>query len=292
MRYLLLILLAVATLFPSTARAYDVLVLMSRRVPVLEEVLKGFQGDRRFSSRVVVLSDYTQVDVPRIVREESPRLILTVGDGALAAARAVRSTPVLSVMALTLEITGVRQPNLTGISMFVPPKQFIPLFKEMKAHRVGVVHDPTKCGRYLQQASQEARRAGIELVVRDVASSQETQAQLASLKGKVDALWMWPDTTAVTRNTVDAYANFSLEEQVPLVSFSGEYLKFGAAAAQVIDYPELGRQANELARKILNGAVTDEQSVVPPHHVTLKTNSTVIKRFGFSEGRLSQSGTE
>ena len=70
--------LVMATLLPVLAQAYDVLVLQSRRDPAYEEVLKGFNNVLKVSKRVIVLSDYAEVDVVRIVREDQPSLILTL----------------------------------------------------------------------------------------------------------------------------------------------------------------------------------------------------------------------
>ena len=276
---ILRIILALAILLPTRTMAYDVLVLMSRDNPAMGETLKGFQSKKRFSQRVIVMSDYAEVDLARIVREEHPRLILVMGDRALAAARTIKNTPLLAIMALSFDRSGPRQANLTGISMLVQPKQYMLLFKAMKVRRVGVVYDPARNDRYLEQARQEARRAGIELVTREVHTSQETPAQISSLKGKVDLLWMCPDLTAVTRTTVEAYANFSLGEDLPLVSFSEDYLKRGAAAAKVVEYKGLGVQAAELAQKIFDGATPGDLPVAWPQTVPLKTNAAILGHF-------------
>lgn len=55
------------------------LVIQSRRDVGYEEVLKGFRAERTASQRVIVLSDYAEVDIVRIVREDHPKLILAVG---------------------------------------------------------------------------------------------------------------------------------------------------------------------------------------------------------------------
>ena len=118
MRRLLLLILALATLLPSLAQAYDVLVLQSRRDPAYEEVLKGFRAAATASQRMIVLSDYAEVDVVRIVREDRPELMLAVGDTALTAARKIQQTPVIAVMSLGIHNQKASQTNLTGIGMF------------------------------------------------------------------------------------------------------------------------------------------------------------------------------
>ncbi|HIJ87597.1 MAG TPA: ABC transporter substrate-binding protein [Desulfuromonadales bacterium] len=279
MRRLVLLIVALATLLPSLAQAYDVLILQSRRDPAYEEVLSGFRSGQSVSQRVVVLADYAEVDVVRIVREDRPRMILAVGDAAVTASRTVRNLPVVSVLALGIHNKKHATSNLTGISMFAHPEQYVSLFKSMKIRRVGVVGDAEKSGWYQRLASKTAREAGIELVTREISAPHETVAQLETLAGKVDALWMLPDTTAVTRETSEAYFRFGQQNSVPVISFAPSYLGLGAAAVLEIDRVAMGRQAFALAAKLLN-----ERSTIPPVElskvVTVRTNPVVLQRMG------------
>jgi putative tryptophan/tyrosine transport system substrate-binding protein len=282
LRILAAFIFSLALLLPPVADAYDVLVLQSRRDPAFEEALSGFRSSRTFSERVVVLSDYADVDVTRIVREDQPALVLALGDGALEAARKLRQTPVVALISLGIRSQRASHPNLTGIDMFAPPERYLSLFQGMKRHRVGLIHHPAKCGWYVQQARQAAQRMGIELVVREVSIPRDTLSQLASLAGKVDALWMLPDATAVTRETAEAYFRFSQEQNVPVVSFASAYLGLGAAAVLEIDRTELGRQAGDMTSAILKGTEAGNIPLAYPRRVQLKTNPSVLKHLGIA----------
>lgn len=280
MRRFILLIVALATLLPSLAQAYDVLILQSRRDPAYDEVLKGFGFEKKTSLRMLVLADYADVDVVRIVREDRPRLILALGDTALKAARKIRNTPVVAVMALGIDSSSAVQRNLSGISMFAAPGRYIDMFSQMKAGRVGVLHNPARSGWYLRKARQAAAQAGIELVVREVSSPRDTVKQLATLSGKIDALWMLPDTVAVTRETTEAYFRFGQENSVPVVSFAGSYIGLGAAAAMDINRLELGRQADRLTAAILDGENAGE--TVFPQKTSIRVNPIVLKRLGLT----------
>jgi len=207
-----------------------------------------------------------------------------VGDAALKVARKVQNTPVLAVMTLGIPDQKSSQSNLSGISMFASPEHYVGMFQNMKTRRVGVIHNPSRSGWYLKQARQVADRAGIELVVREVATSRETPERLSSLAGKVDALWMLPDMTAVTRETTEAYFRFGQQNSVPVISFSGNYIGLGAAAALEIDRYALGRQADSLAVAILSGQRIERQ-VVFPAKTELKKNNSVLQRLNVEPGR-------
>ena len=282
MRRLILLILALAILLPSLAQAYDVLVLLSRREPAYDEVLKGFRFEQKTSLRLLVLADYAEIDIVRIVREDHPRLILAVGDAALTATRKVQNTPVVALMALGIHNRKPAQPNLTGIGMYAPPERYITIFQSMKKQRVGIIYNPAKSGWYLRLARQAAKEAGIELVTREVSKPRETIEQLSTLAGKVDALWMLPDSTAVTRETTEAYFHFGQQHAVPVVSFAANYLGLGAATVLEIDRLELGRQADDMVAALIKGHRIESMPLRFPNGITVKTNSSVLRHLGFS----------
>jgi putative tryptophan/tyrosine transport system substrate-binding protein len=263
------------------ATAAEVLVVQSVRSPQYDEALVGFRDSCPGETRTLVLSDYADAELARVVREEHPRLVLAVGDGALAATRRIRSTPVLAVMALGITSQTARPGNLTGVDLLVKPEQYLALFKKIKVRRVGVVYDPARTERYLQTARSAAKQLGLELVTREVHDPRQTLAQLNSLQGKVDALWVLPDSTAVTRESLEAYFLFSQGQSVPVVSFSAAHLKLGALLVLEIDRGDLGRQAGEMARQILQGEEPRELSVASPRRFTLKVNDAVAKRLNY-----------
>ncbi|GAC1465260.1 MAG: ABC transporter substrate binding protein [Desulfuromonadaceae bacterium] len=269
-----------ATLLPTLAQGYDVLVLQSRSDPAYEEVLKGFRFDKKPSLRMLVLSDYAEVDIVRIVREDHPKLILAVGDAALRTARKVQQTPVVAVMSLGIHDMKASHPNLTGIGMFAPPERYISMFQTMKTRRVGVIYNPARSGWYLRLARLAAENAGIELVTREVSAPRETAERLSTLAGKVDALWMLPDSTAVTRETTEAYFRFGQQQAVPVISFAANYLGLGAAAVLEIDWIAMGRQADAMVAALLRGKRIDSIPLGFPNGITVKTNPGVLRRLG------------
>ena len=72
MRRVMFLILALATLLPTMAQAYEILVLQSSRDAGYETVLKGFHSGANPSERIIVLSDYAELDIVRIVREDRP----------------------------------------------------------------------------------------------------------------------------------------------------------------------------------------------------------------------------
>ncbi|TWJ19872.1 ABC transporter substrate-binding protein [Geobacter argillaceus] len=260
------------------ALATDVLILQSSQSPAYMEALRGFRSAFTGSSNTIVIADYAEVDAVRLVKEERPRLVLAVGDTALAACRKVRQVPVVSLMSLSLTLAKVTNPNIGGVGVVAAPERYLSLFKAIGAGRVGVLYDPRRSGAYLKRAQQAARRLGIDLVTREVRNPKETVGRLEQLKGSVDALWMLPDTTAVTLENLDAYFRFSLEQQVPLITFASQYLGKGAFAALEADRLDQGSVVVEQIRRVLGR--DGEPWVADPRKLRLSTNASVASKLG------------
>ena len=276
MRRLLLAIMLCILWVPS-ALAYDVLVLLSRNDPGQEEALRGFRSAGHFSERRLVVADFQKIDLARIVREERPQAVLAIGTAALEATRSIGPTPVVGIMSFALQL-GSSNARAAGVGMLAHPGDFIRQFRRMGRRRVGVVYDPANSGWYLRQARQAAREAGVELVTREVTAPRDTIRQLFSLSGGVDALWMLPDVTVVTRETTEAWFRFAQGEKVPVVSFAAFHLGLGASLVVVPDRVGLGKQAGALVAALLKGG--SGSRVVYPERTEVMTNPSVLKRLG------------
>jgi putative tryptophan/tyrosine transport system substrate-binding protein len=274
MRVLRSLIIAALLLLPLPALAYDVLVLQSLHEKGYDEAVKGVRRECQGTVRTLVLSDYAEADLTRIIREEHPRLIIAVGDRALAFAEKQHSTPVLYMMALNPK---PRQ-RMSGVSMLLDPARYLSTFESLGTRRVGVIYDPARSGAYVRRAQAAARKTGIDLVTREVHAQKETPAMLESLRGKVDALWMLPDITAVSPVSTEAYFFFSQREGVPVVTFADIYLSMGGAVALGIDRYDIGKQLGEMAQSVLDGTAIENIASESPRRVVIKSNDGVLRR--------------
>ena len=262
-------------LLAGPALGYDVLLVQSSSNSAYTDILRGFRSACGKDSRLVVLSDFGSVDMVRIVREDKPRVIVAVGDEALASVKNVRNTPVVAVMTLGLRNSAPRS-NITGIDVFVEPGTFVDVLQSFKAKRVGIIYNSGKSGSYVGRAAAAARRAGIEVVLREVRKPEDTVFALKEMDN-VEALWMIPDPIAVVKETLTGYFDFSLQRRVPVISFTAAHLRLGAAAAIDIDRRGLGRQAGEMTMKILNGAAPSSLPVEQPESHSVRINPVVLQ---------------
>lgn len=277
MRPLILCILFVAFALPRPALAADLLILQSSRSPVYVEALRGLHATCRVSDQTLVLSDYAEVDVQRLVKEERPRLVVAIGDKALAACRKVREVPVVAMLSLAL--SQKPQPDhIGGITMLASPSRYLETFAQLGAKRIGVLYDPKLSGLYLKRAAAEAGDYGIALTAEPVRNSRDLQGKLEKLKGEVDLLWLLPDSTVVTTVNMEALLLFSMAQAIPTVTFTGQYLKSGAAAALEIDPYDTGVQAGELVMSLLRSGLSHKVPVLDPRKVRLQVNDSVLRK--------------
>ena len=281
MQFLKILVVTLLLLIHLPAFAYDVLVLQSMHEKGYDEAVKGFKRECRASTRRLVLTDYAEADITRITREEHPKLIVAVGDRALELAQKQRTTPVLYMMALNAR----PRKGVTGVGLLLDPSRYFSVFDALGTGKVGVIYDPARSGAYLKRAQSAASRNRIDLVLREVRSAKETPAMLQSLRGKVDAIWMLPDTTAVSPASTEAYFLFSQGERVPVVSFADVFLSMGGAVALTIDRHDIGRQLGEMAQEVLDGTDVDDLPAGFPRRVVTRTNDGVVRQLDLA-GRL------
>jgi putative ABC transport system substrate-binding protein len=253
----------------------------------MNQVARLVQNSCGTDHRTLVLTDYAEVDLARIVREERPAAVLALGDNAFSLARRLKRTPTIFSMALNVNEEGL-QNSVGGVSMMVTPARFVKLFASLKRQKVGVIYDKKHTGGYVKRARQQAERMGIELVALPVASPREIQASLAELRRRdIDALWLLPDTTVVTAETVDSFFIFAQNNHLPVVAFSAGYLSKGALATLEVTQPDVARQiCSRLSKVKADDGLP--AGVVDLENGKLAVNESVAAKLGISLTGLGQ----
>lgn len=286
MKYLLLAITAlIVTILPASAA--ELLIVQSRHLPVYDQAVRLLQNNCADTNETLVMSDYAEFDLGRIVREEQPRAVVAVGEQALKQARKLRRTPVVYLLALDVNENALGS-NIAGISMHVAPEQYLKLFAKLHRQRVGVVYDRQKSGDYLQRARQAAAATDTDLISVAVRSPREVPAALLKLKdAAVDGLWLIPDSTAVTSEVVDSYFLTAQQQKLPVVSFSRGYLNKGALAAIEASVPAIVAQSCAKIRQLRSNAADTEMTTSDISQGRLYVNDQVADRLQL---KLSESG--
>jgi putative ABC transport system substrate-binding protein len=99
-----------------------------------------------------------------------------------------------------------------------------------------------------------------------------------SLRGRVDAILIGPDTAANTAlASVSAAAKGA---KVPLYLVAGDAKTTGATATLGPDYPSIGRQTATVAAKVLQGASPAATAFTRPESLAPAVNAATAKALG------------
>jgi putative ABC transport system substrate-binding protein len=224
------------------------------------------------------------VNIVRTVREERPDLILAIGADALERVKRIRDVPILYLMVLNPEkITGVGK-NVSGVSMNFAPERYLGEMEKLNIPnlRVGILYDPAKNGPEMRRIQQTARAMGIEIAAKEVGNPKEVPGQLARMKGSFNVYWMLPDSTVVTPESVEFLLLFTQQNRIPVVTFARKYLEMGALFSLDIDSFDLGKQAGEMANKVLSRNDAAEPPKADARKALIRINHKVAKKLGIN----------
>ncbi len=144
------------------------------------------------------------------------------------------------------------------------------------------MYNSARTGDFIKKAKRVATGTGIKLIAKEIHRSKDFPALLKSLKGEIDAFWMLPDLTVVTPETVEFLFLFSIENRIPVITFSHKYLEMGALMSLDIDAHDIGKQAGEIAKKILSG--TDIKKIIKTdaRKIDVTINQKTAKKMGIT----------
>lgn len=264
--------------------AGDILVIQSLQIKPYNDALLGFRSVSKARTNKLVSSELGEQDIGGKVRKIKPELILAIGMDALVKVRGIRDVPIVYLMVLNPQALLRDNANVTGVSMNIAPERQLSLLRQILPHvkKIAIFFDPGKSGNYVAKAYNAAALMGIELLAKRVHSSREAAAAIDAMKGKADALWLLPDTTVINPATIDLLLLSTLENKIPVFTFSDKYVEKGALMSLEVDAEDAGRQAGEMANRILAGAAVQGIENEDARGEILTVNMIVAKKLGIS----------
>jgi len=264
-----------------------VLVVQSIRVKPYEEAFKGFKKVCSDKPIRLVISELKGKDVEKKIYKLTPDLVVAIGRDALLKVRKIKNIPVLYFMVLHPPFLLSGRESIAGINMNITPRRQLIIFKEAlpKLETIGLVYDPKQSGYFVKKARRVARKVGIKLIAGEVHTPREVPSLIRDMKGRIDAFWMLPDTTVVTPETVEFLILFSLENSIPILTFSRKYVELGAFMSIGIDAFDVGVQAGELAKRILSRKGMLKFREFEPRKAVISINLKVAKKLGIRLGK-------
>ena len=244
---------------PESTYAENIAILKSAEIGAYTEAINAFT--RALPSSFQVTSEYDlQGDMAkgrslaRRIRASDIDVVLAVGlKAALAAKLEIMDIPVIMCLVLNPEKYGLPTSNMVGLSLNVPFEAHLKALQTLapQISRIGVLFDPKKTQRLKGRLEQEARALGLTLISHEVHSEQEVSSTLKSLEDTVDAVYLLPDSTVLTDNTLDFLISSTLKANIPLIGFSAGLVRNGAVTGVFFNYDDLGQRAATLVPTLL-----------------------------------------
>jgi len=172
--------------------------------------------------------------------------------------------------------------NVTGVSDMLPVEPHLELIKQLvpDVKTIGVIYNAGESNSvFLIDAEKQAASAmGIEIVEATASNSSEVQAAAQSLVGRVDAISVLTDNTAVT--ALESIIKVGEQNGIPVIAGDTDSVKRGAVAAYAFDYEDLGKQAGYQAAKILMGTPIKDIPVEYAENLQLSVNEQAASKMG------------
>jgi putative tryptophan/tyrosine transport system substrate-binding protein len=288
---LLMVVFLSGFLVPCVLAEKKVLTVQSSNITPYEDALKGFQSTFGLPFDRFVLSEMKGRDVVQIIRSVNPSIIISIGMDALEKVKGIEDIPIIYVMVTnTQSVYG--KGNFTGIRMSVAQEEQLAFFLKAipSIKNIGLLYNSDKTGYMAQKASEACKKAGINIISKEVHDPKECPAAIKSMAGKIDGFWMLPDSSVFTPETLEYLFLFSIGNKVPILTFSEIYLESGALVSVGVDPFDMGAQAGLAANEILEGKPVSSLAPVDARKEIISVNIKAAEKLGIHIDERSLNG--
>lgn len=267
--------------------------------PALNDVIRGFKdelSDRGYKEGSTIRVDYRNaqgsmdnaVQIAAGFVGNKVDLILAVATPvAKASAEQTKSIPIV-IAAVTdpLGVGLVKDPkhpggNITGVSDLLPVEEQFKLVKRLipKASRIGVIYNSGEPNSIIiiGLARNAAKRLNLNLIEVTANKTSDVRSAAASLVGKIDVMYLTTDNT--TAAAIDVINDVCNENAIPFISSEKESLKSGTLAFLGINYYEQGKEAGNIAIRILRGEKPGSIPISYPKKFEIAINKKIADKY-------------
>ena len=281
----------------ATSKAYKIGITQIVSHPALDATVQGFKDAlaAKGFTNVTYVEENAQGDIATAasiaqkLASEDLDLILTVATPtSQSMVKVDKETPIVFTAVTDPKGAGlVADPaapdaNVTGVSDMQPVEPILQLATELKPgiKKVGVIYNSGEVNSvFLVDAEKAAaQKMGLEIVEATAAKPAEVSAAAESLVGRVDAITVIGDNTAVT--ALESIVKVCNENGILLLAGDSDSVKRGAVASYGFDYADLGTQSGNMAASILSGTPVTSIPVEFAQNLQLSVNEAAAKAQG------------
>ena len=258
------------------------MVFQSIRFSPYEQAFRGFEIACDGKIRRMILSESKTTDIYAEISNMMPDIIVAIGRDALAQVTNLADIPLIYFMVMNPEPEVFENRNISGVSMNVSYdiqlRTLLKVIPRMKS--LGLLYDPYRNTVFVEKAREAAEETDIRLLPSVVHSLRDVPSALNDLKSAIDALWMLPDPAINSPEALEMLLLFSLENKIPILTFSEKYLRLGAFISISADPSDMGILAGEMANRILEGDQTALRQHINAKKAKVEINHKLAGKLG------------
>ena len=200
----------------------------------------------------------------RFVSSKSGLIFASSTPALQAMARSTKTIPIVATAVTSFEAARVVKSdqapggNVTGVSNLGPIAAQLALLVELtgektKTEPVGVIFNPSEVNAEYQveKFRTEAKARGITVIEAAAGSVNDVPQAIASMRGKVCALWLPTDN--VLASAAANVAKLAIDAKLPVIASDSALVRAGSLASISVDYYKLGRMTGSIGADILEG---------------------------------------
>ena len=271
------------------AAGVEIAILRSSDLKAYNDAIEGFKATAPGGAT------YTEYDLrgdlergkqlARKLRASDSALVVAVGlKAALAAKLEIVDIPVLYMMILDPLKHRLTADNMTGVLLDIPTDRQLTIIRTFlpTLRRIGMLYDPDKSAPKVKEAAARAPAYEFQLQGFPVESEKEVPQQLRSLLSESEALWLIPDSTVLTDESIRFILQSAIAKHIPVFGFSSEFTRLGALLSMSIDYGEVGRETGHLAKRIVNGEQQLPLKPISVQRIRITVNQKTARYLGIT----------
>jgi putative ABC transport system substrate-binding protein len=271
------------------AAGAEIVILKSSDLKAYRDAIEGFKATAPGGATYVEYDLRGDLErgkqLARKVRASDSSLVVAVGlKAALAAKLEIVDTPILYMMILDPLKHHLNADNMTGVLLEIPTDRQLKIMRAFlpTLRRIGMMYDPDKTAPKLKAAESRAPAYDFQLRGFPVENEKDIPQQLRALLSESEALWLIPDSTVLTDESIRFILESALAKHVPVIGFSSEFTRLGALLSLSISYIEVGRETGLLAKRILDGEKLLPFKPISVQRVKITVNLKTARYLGIS----------
>lgn len=172
--------------------------------------------------------------------------------------------------------------GVTGVSDFMPAEPQLQMMRTFlpSLKKLGVIYNPSEINSvsFLEKMKKVAARDNIEFVFVAINTTAEASSAVASVIGKVEALYFPNDNTAMA--AAGAIAQVALKHKLPVFANDLASVELGIMAALSYDRVAMGAKTADIVGSILQGKSTKDFPVTNDVPLEMVVSQRALEQIG------------